>query len=414
MPPLRVAIFTESFLPYLSGVTVSVDALARGLGRAGHRALVVAPRPPTDETPAGASPGPDPDYAWVASYELPAVAPRGYRMPSPLAWRAPWRAVERFDPDLIHAHSPFVSGLAARAAARRLRVPLVFTHHTRFGQYRHYLGPLGPVGARLLDAYLERFRRGCAGIIAPSAGLAAEIGAAVAAPRPPGGRARRDADRARGRPLVRGIPTGIDVAAVAALAPVDPRPRFGWPPDSVVAVSLGRLAPEKNVEVLLEAFAGAACEAPRLRLLLVGTGSAEEQVRARAEEHDLRGRVGLTGLMPRPDALALLRCCDLFLFASLTETQGIVLAEALACGLPVVALDGPGVRETVSAAEDGVVVTADDDTHGAVALGAAAAALAHDDRRRSALAAAARLGAERFGLEAYVERVVELYREVAR
>src|SRR6187397_2251723 len=119
---MRVALTSESFLPYLSGVTVSVDALARGLGALGHDVLVVAPRP-------------------AQGSQVVAV---------------------------VHAHSPFVTGLLARRLARASGAPLAFTHHTRFADYRHYLGPLAGPGAAATDAYLKSYWAGCAAIVAPS------------------------------------------------------------------------------------------------------------------------------------------------------------------------------------------------------------------------------------------------------
>jgi glycosyltransferase involved in cell wall biosynthesis len=395
--PLRVAIFGESYLPYLSGVTVSTEALARGLGVQGHRVLLVAPRPARGESPTSAgAPGPDPEYAWLPSYQGPPPAPPGYRMPVPLPSDALRRAGE-FGPDVVHAQSPFVSGLMARRLAQRVGAPLVFTHHTRFGDYSHYLGPLARPGSAAVRAYLRDFWGGCAAIVAPGSELAAEIRAAV-------GR-----DRA-GR--VRVIPTGLDVATIQELAPVDPRPRFGWPADSVVAVSLGRLAAEKSVALLLEAFAGAAAGEPRLRLLLIGGGPAEGAMRERAAVPDLAGRVGFSGRMPRLEAVALARGADLFVFASRTETQGLVLVEALAAGLPVVAVAGPGVADSVRDGVDGVVVA--DGAAGAVALRLADAvmALGRDAGRRAALARAAAAGAQRFDLSRRIAEMVELYREL--
>lgn len=395
---LRVAIFTESFLPYLSGVTVSVDALARGLGTLGHSVLVVAPRPADGLPPAPTSSGPDPEYAWVPSYEPAGLVPAGYRMPVPLPGPAV-AAVDRFRPAIVHANSPFVSGLTARAAARRVGARLVFTHHTRFADYRHYLGPAGGLAAAVVDRYLLRFWRGCAAVIAPSPDLRDEI------------RARLPAGRRR--PVVRTIPTGIDLAAIGALAPIDSRAALGWPPDSIVVASLGRLAPEKNVATLLEAFAQAAREEARLRLLLIGGGASEDELRGRAEEPDLRGRVAVTGLLPRQAALARLKAADLFIFASLTETQGVVLAEAQACGLPIVALDGPGVRGTVTDGVDGIVVTGEPSgSEDQESLGGALAGLAADGPTRARMSSLAKASAERFGLERCVARAVELYREV--
>ena len=108
--------------------------------------------------------------------------------------------------------------------------------------------------------------------------------------------------------------------------------------------------------VLVEAFAIAASRDSRLRLVLIGDGPAAEATATRAAAPDLAGRVALPGRMPRLEALAAIADADMFAFASQTETQGLVLAEALAVGLPVVALAGPGVEDSVREGVDGVVV----------------------------------------------------------
>jgi 1,2-diacylglycerol 3-alpha-glucosyltransferase len=382
---MRVAIFGESYLPHLSGVTVSTEALARGLGALGHDVLLAVPRPAGRGDPGTAGmPGPEPRYAWLPSYQLPLVAPSGYRMPWPIP-SAALDAVDRLRPEIVHAQSPFVSGQLARRAARRARAPLVFTHHTRFGEYRHYLGPFRAPGAAVTDAYLRRYWAACAAVIAPSHDLATEI------------RAER----------VAVIPTGVDVPAIAAREPIDPRPRVGWPGDAVVVVTMGRLAAEKRVDIVLDAFALAADD-DGLRLLIIGDGPAGEDLRTRAARPDLAGRVAFTGRLPHGDALATVAACDVFAFASRTETQGLVLAEALACGVPVVARRGPGVAESVRHGIDGLIV---DDAEG---LSGAIAALASDAERRGEMAVAARAGADRFDLRACIGQVESLYRELLR
>lgn len=396
---MRVLLTTESYLPYLSGVTVSVDSLARGLGARGHEVLVLAPRPARGSTPEPVgSPGPAPRYAWLASYQLPIVAPPAYRMPVPLPHPGGLRAARAFTPDVVHAHSPFVTGRLARGLASELNAPLVFTHHTRFADYGHYLGPLAGPGARLVDAYLRRFWAACAAIVAPSEDLAREI------------RARLPARHA-GRVHV--ISTGVDVTGIRALAPIDPRADAGWPGDSLVVASLGRLAPEKSPELLLEAVALAAARVPSLRLTVIGGGPSEERLRERVARPDLAGRVHMTGAVPRPDALARLSGADLFLFTSRTETQGLVLAEALTAGLPAVAVDGPGVGESVRDGVDGIVVA--DAPAGSVPdrLADAIVALA-DPSRRAAMAERAWADADRFAVERRVGEAEELYERLRR
>jgi 1,2-diacylglycerol 3-alpha-glucosyltransferase len=391
---VRVLLTTESSLPYLSGVTVSVDAQARALGARGHEVLVLAPRPRDGHDPSAVgSPGPPPRYAWLPSYQLPFLAPAGYRMPMPLPRTAALAEAVRFRPEVVHAHSPFVSGWFARRLAHASRAPLVFTHHTRFAEYNHYLGPLAGPGARATDAYLRAYWTACAAIVAPSTDLAEEI------------RARLPAAR---RSRVHVIPTGVDVAGIRALAPIDPRAVAGWPADTVVAASLGRLAPEKSPMDILEAVARSSD--PRLRLVVVGGGPSEVSLRRRASAPDLVGRVWFTGSLPRPDALATAAAADLFAFASRTETQGLVLAEALTAGLPAIAIDGPGVRDSVRDGVDGLVVPAEPADSRAGRLAEALSSLVADGARRAAMAARAREDAERFSLDRRVVEIESVYR----
>ena len=396
---MRIVLTTESYLPYLSGVTVSVDGLARGLGAIGHEVLVVAPRPARGATvePVG-SPGPRPRQAWLPSYQPAAVAPLGYRMPWPNPWPNAARLARDFRPDVVHAHSPFVTGVIAGRIARAVGAPLVFTHHTRFADYAHYLGPLAAPGGRLADAYLRGFWRGCAAIVAPSADLADMIRAGIGP------------DRAS---RIHVIPTGIDVAGIRALAAVDPRPMAGWPPDAVVIASLGRLAPEKSPHMLFEATARAATRVPQLRLLVVGGGPSEPGLRARSAAADLADRVHLTGALPRPEALARIAGADLFLFTSRTETQGLVLAEALSAGLPAIAADGPGVRDSLRDGIDGIVVSPAPAGSLVERLADAIVTLATDGERRSAMGDHAAADADRFAVGRRVAEVAALYRAVS-
>ena len=390
---MRVALTTESYLPYVSGVTVSVDALARGLGARGHEVLVIAPRPATGSVPQTVgSPGPEPGIAWLPSYQLPRLVPPAYRMAWPNPWAGAVRRAARWRPDVVHAHSPFVTGLLARHLARASGAPLVFTHHTRFADYAHYLGPLAGSGSALADAYIRSFWAGCAAIVAPSSDLADEL------------RVRLPEDR---RDRVHVVPTGIDVDGIRALDAVDPRDVGGWPSDAVVVATLGRLAPEKSVDVILQATTVVLERTPSARLLVIGGGPSESDLRRRAATFG--GAVHLTGALPRLEALALLRGADLFAFASRTETQGLVLAEALAAGLPAVAVEGPGVADSVRDGFDGRIVSAEPDATRAERLGIALAALVEDQGLRANLANRANGDADRFALPKRVAEMEAIY-----
>ena len=129
---------------------------------------------------------------------------------------------------------------------------------------------------------------------------------------------------------------------------------------------------------------------------------------------DLYGRVHLTGALPRPEALSRIAGADLFLFTSRTETQGLVLAEALSAGLPAVAIDGPGVRDSIRDGIDGIVVQAGLDLSARDRLADAITELSADDARRSVMAERARSEAGRFAVERRVAELEALYRILAR
>lgn len=392
---LRVVLVAETALPYLSGVTVATDALARGLGAAGHQVLLLAPRPAAGaaDPPAAGSGGPAPRTVWLPSVQLPPPAPPGYRVPLPLAGRRATAEALAFAPDVVHVASPFGAGQRGRRIARRAGAPLVFTHHTRFEDYAHYLEPLAGPGRAALRRWLAAFWTACDAVVAPGNDLAAEIRALL----PP-----------RTATVVRVIPTGIDLDLVRRPEPRDVRPIAGWPADAIVLVALGRLAPEKSVEELLEAVAGV----PGLHLALIGDGPSAGALRRRAAAPDLAGRTWFAGARPRTEALSLLASGDLFAIASRTETQGLVVAEALAAGVPVVGVDAPGVRDAVRHGVDGLLVAADPAAGRPARIAAALATLLADRARRRTMAAAASAGAERLALARRTAEMVALYRDL--
>ena len=274
--PMRVLLATESYLPYLSGVTVSVDALARGLGAAGHEVLVLAPRPAGSGAPAGRLARAGAAHAWLPSYQLPAVAPPGYRMP-------------------VAAAAVRGAACGARLPARRRARPLA----VRDRPARRAAGPRAGRAARLhaphplrrlrpLPRAAGRPRRAAATdayLRALLGGLRGDRGAV--------GWTWRGEIRAR---LPARAPIGFTSSRPGSTSAASGRWRrstraraAGWPADALVVASLGRLAPEKSPELLLEALALAAAEAPTLRLLVIG-GGPSEAASARAGARTRPGR----------------------------------------------------------------------------------------------------------------------------
>jgi 1,2-diacylglycerol 3-alpha-glucosyltransferase len=359
---MRVALFTNNYLPFRGGVTTAVETLRQGLHGLGHEAWVFAPAP--------CAPFADPSgvfrYPSVSAPTYP-----GFAVPLPVSWTLA-RTARRLAPDVVHAQHPFLLGPTARRLARRLGRPLVFTYHTRYEKYSHYVPLPERVVAALAVRLSCRFAASADLVVAPSACIA-------------------DTLAARGVPApVAVVPTGV---ALQRFRPGDhraARERIGLPAGVPICLYVGRLDREKSVERVLDAFALIADALPDARLVLVGQGSHAAALARRAREGPAAARIRFVGGRDPAELPPYYQAADLFLFASETETQGLVLAEAHACGLPAVAVRASGVEEVVRDGETGVLTKAD-----AAEMADAAISLLLDPDRRRAMGEAARRVAER-------------------
>ncbi|HUG38497.1 MAG TPA: glycosyltransferase [Candidatus Limnocylindrales bacterium] len=374
---MRVALFTNNYLPFRGGVTTSVETLRRGLEGLGHRAWVFAP--------ASREPFADPPGTFRYP-SLPAPTYPGFSLPIPVSRRLA-RMVGELQPDVIHAHHPFLLGLTARRLARRLGVPLVFTYHTRYEKYAHYVPGPEPLVARLAVWLSCRFAAGADLVVAPSAHIATML-----------------AERGVTAPIAV-VPTGVPLDRFRAGDREEARRRLGLPPRAPLCLYVGRLDREKSVDRVIDAFGLIASALPDAWLFLVGQGSHGAPLARRAAASPASHRIRFHGGLAQEALPPYYQAADLFLFASETETQGLVLAEAHACGLPAVAVRASGVEEVVSDGETGVLTKPD-----AGELADAAIALLIDGDRRRAMAVTARRRAEReFSAQGQVEAMVSHY-----
>ncbi|MBI3635163.1 MAG: glycosyltransferase [Candidatus Rokubacteria bacterium] len=379
--PVRVALFTNNYLPFCGGVTTSVETLRRGLAARGHEPWVFAPRFP--DAPL--------DGPHTVRYpSLPAATYPQFALAVPISRRVA-RVMDAVTFDAFHAHHPFLLGPAARRYARRQRRPLVFTYHTRYEKYAHYVPFRRSVVEAAAVRLSTRFAARADAVIAPSAVIRDELRA-----------------RGVGTPIAV-IPTGVDLEAFSPGAPLEARVELGLPVGDLVLLYVGRLDREKSVDRILLAFERIATVVPRARLVLVGQGTEGPRLRRLAQGLPARARVTFLGARPHDALPACYRAADLFLFASETETQGLVLAEAAACGLPAVAVGAAGSDEVVRDGHTGLLTKGDP-----AALAEAAIGLLVDPERRAAMGRHARHIAEReFDLELQVERTLAVYADAA-
>ena len=335
MNPLRIAFFTNYYHPVVNGVVRSVASFREILTKQGHNVFIFAQSDNEykDE---------EPFIFRYPSLSLP--------LPMDIVTVIPVSSfVDQLLPslklDIIHTHHPILLGQTAASKAADLNVPLVFTFHTQYWEYTHYVPfPQEAIQEFLKNAihtWLRVFMQKCQHIVIPSESIKEIL--------------IRDYGL-EDRFTV--IPTGTNLKPFLRADGKTLRQSKGWQDDKVL-ISIGRLGAEKNWETLLRAAAQVYAQHPTMRLVLIGDGPDKQTLELLAAELGIAERVTFTGQVPFDEIPAYLKAADMFGFASVTETQGLVTIEAMAAGLPVVAVDGSGSHDIVDNGKDGFLVDND-------------------------------------------------------
>jgi len=371
---MHVGFFSEVYRPVVNGIVASIDALAGGLRERGHDVYFFTPRVP----------GHEPDGH--TTYELPSLplpTQTAYRLTLPLVSRRYINDVVRHL-DVIHAHSPFVTGWMAMRYARRFSIPFVYTYHTRLEEYAHYV-PFEPHATRLAAETLTRgFANAADAVIVPTPAM-------------------RERLRELGvEASIEVIATGIDLRRFSAGERSGAlRAELGVGDGGRLLLFVSRLAKEKNVELLLEALA--ALHDDSYVLAIAGDGPQRDALERYAMDLGIAARVRFLGAIERESLPQLYASADAFVFPSVSETQGIVLAEALAAGALVIGSENRQNRDVLGDA--GVLVP----PNAAAFAQAFSNVPAAPSAERSA---AARAVAQRFGIDEQTERVLAVYRRL--
>ncbi|MGZ9127492.1 MAG: glycosyltransferase [Candidatus Binatia bacterium] len=316
---MNIVMLTNTFTPHVGGVARSVETFTDAYRQLGHRVLVVAPEFPNMPQ----------DEANVV--RIPAVQNfngSDFSVVLPVAGLLT-EALNEFRPDIVHAHHPYLLGMTALRVARFHTLPLVFTHHTRYEEYTHYVPGNSFTLKRFVIELATRFANLCDQVFAPSESIAALL-----------------QERGVTTPIAV-VPTGIDVVRFNQGDAQGFRAAMNIPHEAFVVGHLGRLAPEKNLAFLAKAVAAFLQTDSRAHFLVVGKGPSEEEIRTIFTRAGLASRLHFAGILELPQLADAYRAMNVFAFASKSETQGLVLAEAMAAGVPVVALDAAGVQEVV-------------------------------------------------------------------
>lgn len=324
---MKIAMMTNNYKPFIGGVPISIERLTAGLRNMGHEVVVFAPSYKNMEQEEGV----------VRYHSLIKSVCKGAAVPNGLD-PVIERTFRSGNFDVVHVHHPMVIGRTALHLSEKYHVPIVFTYHTRYEQYLHYLGI--SCMKDVIPAYIRAFASKCDGMIAPTPGMK-EYLESIGVETP-----------------ITVLPTGISAGGfwLEEKKVHDLREKLIGN-KKYLFCTVARLAKEKNIEFLLESLSLRKRQGKGdFRLVLIGEGPEGVHLKKYAEQLELNEEVIFAGKLPNCEIKNYCAAADFFLFASTSETQGIVLLEAMAAGTPVLAVNATGTRDIVKNGENGFLI----------------------------------------------------------
>ncbi len=325
---------TDTYTPQINGVVTSIRSSAEELIRRGHEVYILAPD-------FNSSQSSEENVFRFPSTGFPIRAIKEFQVSR--GYGSIIQKLRQLDIDLIHSHVPGSMGLKAIPISRYLKIPHIHTYHTFWPDYVHYV----PLGSRYTKMTAERysslFCNRCDGIVAPTKKI-------------------QDALIQYGtRSPIRIIPSGIKTGDFSDSKTNDLHEKFGIPEGRKILVYAGRIVREKNVPFLLEVMDQIVhkMNSENYHLLLLGDGAVREELEEKAVLKDLSGFISFAGFRPHEEVMEIFHQSDLFVFASVTETQGLVLLEAMASGIPAVVVDALGIGDVMTDGKGGFPVPED-------------------------------------------------------
>jgi glycosyltransferase involved in cell wall biosynthesis len=375
---MRIGMMADAYKPYVSGVTNYIDLNKRYLEEAGHDVYVFTFSDPDyvdDEVRVTRSPG-------------LALADTGFYLSLKYSREAK-KLLQNMD--VVHVHHPFLSGRLALNYCRPYHIPIVFTNHTRYDLYAQAYLPLLPeeISEGLLRAYMPSFCEAVNLVVSPSAGMEKKL---------------RELDVVS---RIEIVPNGVELERFIQADPLT-RADYGFSEDDILLIYTGRLGPEKNLEFLLQAFAGVLQAVENVRLLLVGDGSMKRELQELAKELQISASTHFIGQIPYEDMPGYLAMCDAFVTASVTEVHPFSVIEAMGAGLAVMGIHSPGVGDTI---EDGV--TGFLSPNNLPAFTAKLTRLCLQNRLRQKMGSAARRTSPIYDIGRTTQRMLEHYNRLA-
>ena len=316
---MNILMMTNTYKPILGGLERSVESFTKEFRKRGHRVVIVAPVYDGMEV--------ENDVVRIPAVQHFNGSDFSVQVPISSVLE---NALNDFTPNVVHSHHPFLIGDTALRVASRFNIPLVFTHHTLYEENVHYV----PGNEEALKRFVIELSTGYANladhVFAPSESVV-----------------RLMQERGVKSPIDV-VPTGIDIEKFSSDSGKAFRKKVKIPDGAFIVGHIGRLASEKNLEFLMLSVIQFMRKHSKTYFLIGGSGPSQEKITEMLDQARLGQRVRFAGILKGKDLVNAYHAMDVFVFASQSETQGLVVAEAMASGIPVVAVDAPGVREVVT------------------------------------------------------------------
>jgi glycosyltransferase involved in cell wall biosynthesis len=338
---MRIAIFSDTFLPQLNGVVTTVYQSAKSLIDLGHEVVIfTVAKDPHKYI--------DPQYGHIKIITLPSIPAFIYptlRFTFPFGFA--YSQLKKFNPDVIHTHTPFAVGWEAVIGSKILNVPLVGTHHTFYDDYLKHVKIDYSWGKKLSWKYTAVFYNCCDLILSPTQSLADALETQ---------KLKKSVNILRNS-----LDTDFFKPVKSAVAKNNLKEKFGIKGQALIFQ--GRLSYEKSHDIVLRAFALMIKKMPDLKLMMAGDGPEREKLEKLAQDLKIRDNVIFTGFIPYGERLVdNYQSSDVYITASKSENMPIAILEAMACGLPIIAVKERGLGEIINDGVNGFFAKTDDPT----------------------------------------------------
>ena len=389
---MKIGIFTDAYNPTTSGVVTSINMVEKEMKKRGHEVYIFAPTKNVQ---------PNNDQTLYMVRSIPLLIAKEYKFRIAAFYsREVAKQVKELGIDVVHTQDEFSLGIFGKIMSRKMNIPFIHTYHTMWEEYIHYISPikgnhnsLKKIARKLSRAFVRK--ADC--VIAPSNKTASYL---------------KNECAIKNKPIYI-VPTGIDVEPFKkenftqeekdAL-----KESIGVSKDEKVILFLGRIADEKSIDVLIDQMPNVFEEYPKAKFVIVGYGPQEDQLKSQVKKLNLQDKVIFTGKIPWKDVPRYYNMADVFVNASLTETQGLTFIEAMASSLPVVCKYAPNLTEFITNEKNGIFIHNNDEYKDAIIR------VLKDEKLRNTLITNGLVTANSLSSDEFGEKLETIYSEMIK